>query len=108
MYRKNKMQNGSINVNNSVEGETIENKVSRILNNKEPIRDGAPLIFSERKEGVIPETDIRTDAMEEAAELLSKGVTRHRANRDKKGTIGDQAKDGMKKEGEQGGDTATK
>lgn len=43
------------------EGETIEQKIERVVNNKEPIEDGAPLIWTERKEGVKPEYNIRTD-----------------------------------------------
>ena len=42
------------------EGETIETKVNRIVNNGEPIKDGAPIIYTERKDGVLPEYDIRT------------------------------------------------
>ena len=34
-----------------LEGEPIEHKVERILNNGEPITDGAPEIFTERKDG---------------------------------------------------------
>jgi len=36
----------------TIEGETIEQKLVRIMNNKEPIKDGAPLIYTERKDGV--------------------------------------------------------
>ena len=43
------------------EGETIEAKVNRIVNNGEPITDGTPIIYTERKDGVLPEYDIRTD-----------------------------------------------
>ena len=41
-------------------GESIETKVNRIVNNGEPITDGAPIIYTERKDGVLPEYDIRT------------------------------------------------
>ena len=43
------------------EGETIEEKVNRIVNNNEPISDGAPIIFTEKKDGVLPEYNPRTD-----------------------------------------------
>lgn len=43
------------------EGESIEEKVRRIVENKEPIKDGAPLIYTEKKNGVIPAYDVRTD-----------------------------------------------
>ena len=36
-----------------VDGETIEQKVARIQEVGEPIKDGAPEIFTERKDGVI-------------------------------------------------------
>lgn len=43
------------------EGESIETKVKRIVQNNEPISDGAPIIYTEKKDGVRPEFDIRTD-----------------------------------------------
>lgn len=54
--------------NTSTEGETIEMKVERILTNHEPISDNAPIIFTERKNGVMPEYDIRTDKFDLALE----------------------------------------
>ena len=36
------------------EGETIETKVARITQNKEPITDSAPIIFTEKKAGSTP------------------------------------------------------
>lgn len=61
-----------ISVNNSIEGETIEMKMERIVNNKEPIRDGAPLIYTDRKNGVQPDYDIRTDRFEYAIDAMDK------------------------------------
>lgn len=43
------------------EGETIETKVRRIVDSKEPITDGAPIIYTEKKDGVLPQYNIRTD-----------------------------------------------
>lgn len=57
------------------EGETIETKVRRIVLNKEPITDGAPMIYTEKKDGVLAQHDIRTDRFEialEAQDLLVK------------------------------------
>jgi len=54
--------------NEAFEGETIEQKMDRIINNDEPITDGAPTIFTERKDGVIPAYNIRTDKWEHAVE----------------------------------------
>ena len=41
VLKKNKLE-----INNSLEGETIEMKIRRIVDNKEPIKDGAPIILS--------------------------------------------------------------
>lgn len=54
------------------EGETIETKVNRIVNNGEPITDGAPIIYTERKDGVLPEYDIRTDRWDIAIDAMDK------------------------------------
>lgn len=54
------------------EGETIEMKVTRILSNKESIKDGAPEIFTERKDGVLPGYNIRTDRFEIACDAMDK------------------------------------
>lgn len=39
----------------------MEMKVRRIMESDEPITDSAPLIYSERRDGVDPWTDVRTD-----------------------------------------------
>lgn len=43
------------------EGELIETKVRRVTENKEPITDGAPIIFTDKKDGVLSGYDIRAD-----------------------------------------------
>lgn len=45
-------------------GETIEQKVERVTTNKEPITDGAPIVYTEKAAGVQPEYNIRTDKWE--------------------------------------------
>ena len=54
------------------EGETIENKVARITQNKEPITDGAPIIYTEKKDGVLPAYNIRTDRFDIALDAMDK------------------------------------
>ena len=54
------------------EGEQIEEKVRRIVNNNEPIADGAPIIFTEKKDGVRPEYDVRTDRWDIALDAMNK------------------------------------
>ena len=41
------------------EGENILTKVRRILDENEPLTDGAPLIYTPKEDGVKPEYDIR-------------------------------------------------
>ena len=48
------------------EGENIEEKVRRITENNEPITDGAPIIYTNRDDGVLPAYNIRTDRWEVA------------------------------------------
>ena len=48
------------------DGESIENKVRRITENNEPITDGAPIIYTNRDDGVLPAYNIRTDRWEVA------------------------------------------
>lgn len=58
--------------NDTVEGESIEMKVERIITQNEPIKDGAPIIYTERKDGVMPQYDIRTDRFEYAIDAMDK------------------------------------
>ncbi len=54
------------------QGESIEQKVRRVLENKEPITDGAPMIYTSRDEGIIPAYNIRTDRWDIAQEAMNK------------------------------------
>lgn len=70
MYNKRKsQQKTSLTVNQCFKGETIEEKVRRIMHNGEPVTDGAPQIYTEFGEGVVPETNIRADRFELALEV---------------------------------------
>ena len=50
MHRKKPMGGTKMTVNEGYEGETIEAKVRRITVNKEPIKDGAQIIYTEEEE----------------------------------------------------------
>lgn len=52
------------------EGETLETKVKRIVENNEPITDGAPIIYTNRDDGVLPAHNIRTDRWEIAQQAM--------------------------------------
>lgn len=73
--------------NEVTEGEPMEQKVRRILNNKEPITDGAPMIYTDKKDGVLAGYDIRTDRFEVAAEAMDKIHRSTLAKRDEAGVI---------------------
>lgn len=52
------------------DGESIEEKVKRIVENKEPITDGAPIIYTKREDGVLPGYNIRTDRWDVAQNAM--------------------------------------
>lgn len=108
MYRKKQPSKKYLKRNVSYVGETIEQKINRITNNKEPITDGAPLIYTDRKNGVGPEYDIRTDRFEIAVEAMDKVHKAEQAKRAERHKTPEQkesekrakeAAEGMKKEG---------
>lgn len=93
MYTTNKPQKTSINVNQSYTGTTIERKIERMMNNGEPVGDGAAIQYTERKDGVHPLTDIRTDRMELAVEARDKIAKSKLAQREQ--AIGERSFDTM-------------
>lgn len=54
------------------EGENIITKVRRILDENEPLTDGAPLIYTPKEDGVKPEYDIRTDKWQIAINAMDR------------------------------------
>ena len=69
-------------INDSYEGVTIEQKIEKIMNAKEPIDETAPIIYTERKKGVQPEYNIRTDRFEVALEAMDKVSASYQAKRE--------------------------
>lgn len=99
MYKKSKPTQTTLVVNRQYEGETMEEKVRRILNNKEPIDDVAQRIYTERKDGVLPDYNIRTDRWDVALNAMDKVTGSHLAKREaRQKSTGEQAKEGMDKE----------
>ena len=84
MYKKPNFKQTSIVSNDSVEGESIETKIERMMNNKERIENTAPLIYTERSEGIGAAFNIRTDRFEIAVEAKDKihksAIARREAN----------------------------
>lgn len=54
------------------EGETLITKIQRILDENEPITDGAPMIYTPKSEGVRPDCNIRTDKWEIAMNAMDR------------------------------------
>lgn len=94
MYRQQKQNRTTLHVNTSYKAESIEHKVRRIVNNKEPIKDGAPLIYTERKEGVQPSYNIRTDRWEVAVDAMDKVTKSHQAKREERAKVIEMKKNG--------------
>lgn len=53
-------------------GESIEEMLRRLTYTKEPIPSNVPPIYTEEKDGVIPDTDIRHDRFDTAYEATDK------------------------------------
>ena len=83
MYKIPKYNSTTINHNEEQIGEPIENKVERIIENNEPIKDGlGEVIYTERKDGVKPGYNIRTDRFEIALDAMDKISKSKTANRE--------------------------
>lgn len=83
-YKKVKYRKSTLESIPTYEGESIEQKLERILNNKEPITDSAPEIYTERKDGVGAQYNVRTDRFELAAEAMDLVQKNVQAKRDAK------------------------
>lgn len=53
-------------------GETLEAQIEKMTENKEPIPQDMRMIYTERKNGVMPQFDIRTDRYELGTEAMEK------------------------------------
>lgn len=88
MYKTPKFRQTSAKRNESVEGESLEMKIDRFVNNKEPMDDnGSEKIYMERKEGVSAAYNIRTDRFEIAVEAMDKVTKSYAAKREEKAKI---------------------
>lgn len=77
----------------TVEGETIEAKLERILNNKDGISEGAELIYTTRADGVLPTTNVRTDRWELAIEAKDQQTKQYLAQREEREAAKQQSKE---------------
>lgn len=72
MYKTPIFERTTLELNDSVEGEHIETKMERVVANNEPIKDGAPIIYTPRSEGVNASHNIRTDRWDIALDAMDK------------------------------------
>ena len=54
------------------EGETLTKKIQRIIDENEPLKDGAPLIYTPKQAGVRADCDIRTDKWDIAMKAMNR------------------------------------
>lgn len=100
MYKQNQMAKTTLKVNQSYEGERIEEKINRIVNNNEPITDGAPIIYTERKDGVQAGFNIRTDRFDVALDAMDIVSKQHLAKREQRAEMKIVRDDETKNDGE--------
>lgn len=72
MNRIIKYEKPLIRVNNSKEGKSIEKQIYDAVYNQDTIEMDAPLIYTPKSEGVVPQYDIRTDKWELARQASQK------------------------------------
>ena len=54
------------------EGETLIKKIQRIMDENEPLKDGAPLIYTPKQAGVRADCNIRTDKWDIAMKAMNR------------------------------------
>lgn len=87
MYKIPNFKRSSVRENNSTEGEPIEIKIERAIENKEKLEGDAPLIFTEKSDGVNAGYNIRTDRFEIALDGIDKMQKSYRARREETAKI---------------------
>lgn len=81
-YKIPKMTQSTLKSVEKKQGITMEQQVARIMDNQADMERTAPLIYTERKEGVNPAYNIRTDRFEIAIEGMDKGTRSALAERE--------------------------
>lgn len=79
-----KINKSTIRCNNSYEAKPLERVLEEITTMNQPIEMDAPLIYTERKDGVRAQYDIRTDRFEIGADAMNKIANELQDRRNKK------------------------
>ena len=91
MYKRKQQSGGTkLKINRTEEGEFLHTKLERMIANKEDITEGvSQLIYTERKEGVLPEFNPRADKWDIALEGMDKAHKSALARRNEKVNMSD-------------------
>lgn len=103
-YRQNPIEKSQMTSVKTVEGQTMETMVARFMNNQTDIERSQPLIYTERREGVLAGYDIRTDRFEIALEAMDKSSKSMSAKRESKLEIVNDDPKGDSIQGTKGGE----
>lgn len=71
-----------IRTNEAYYAESIEEKLRKVMAGADTITEGNEIIYTERKDGVLPQYDIRTDRFEIALDAMDKCSATHIAKRE--------------------------
>lgn len=83
-FRKMTTSRQRLNTTEEFNGESIEQKVRRTMESGAPIEAISPMLYTERKEGVRADTNIRTDkwdVAQQAMTTIADGMRTRRAER---------------------------
>lgn len=79
-----KFNKTQIRNNEGFEGISIEREIEKLIEDKTAIEATSPIIYTERKDGVQPQYDIRTDRWAIAQEAMNKVAGSYRAQREER------------------------
>lgn len=74
----------NIKVNTSFEAESIEEQMRKVMAGAGEIETSCQPIYTDRKDGVQPQYDIRTDRFEIALDAMDKGTKSYLAEREER------------------------
>lgn len=72
MYKQTSFSGGLINTDNTYEAKSLMCQLRKITEEQTPIEETAPIIYTNKKDGVLKEYDIKTDRFEVAMEAMGK------------------------------------
>lgn len=72
VYKPKVTERRLLHINKTYKAESLMMKIRRMLANREPIEDEIETVYTNKKDGVLPAYDIRTDRWEVAMEAIGK------------------------------------